>query len=68
MPSPLKRLNSHQKWRATSWPQQFQLDDHSLALFRIGLGLASLINVIVRATTAEFLPSILLPAGIFCSH
>jgi predicted DCC family thiol-disulfide oxidoreductase YuxK len=45
------RLNS-------SWIKNFQLDDHSLALFRIGLGLASLINVIVRATTAEFLPSI----------
>jgi hypothetical protein len=32
-----------------------QLDDHSLAIFRIGLGLLSLINVLVRVNHPEFL-------------
>jgi hypothetical protein len=40
-----------------AWIARFTLDDRSLALFRIGIGLIALFNVLVRATSGEFLTS-----------
>ncbi len=48
-------FSPHQHRPHASWIRAIQLDDHSLALFRIGLGLLSLINVVVRANYPEFL-------------
>jgi hypothetical protein len=57
-PSPLKRLNSHEPWRSPSWPQQVQLDAHSLELFCKGLGLQFLINMLVQASPLMLLPAV----------
>ncbi|MFN4865761.1 MAG: hypothetical protein ACK5GZ_05505 [Cyanobium sp.] len=40
-----------------AWIAKLTLDDRSLALFRIGIGLIAVFNVIARASSGEFLTS-----------
>ena len=49
---------AQKNWTLSTSIKKFQLNDHSLALFRIALGLLSLINVLVRASSPEFLPAV----------